>query len=43
MWEELAGGLLAAPGAAVTGVGGLLGNIRDAVALESQRKVAASR
>ena len=40
MWEELAGGLLAAPGAAVTGVGGLLGNIRDAVALESQRKVA---
>ena len=27
-------------GAAVTGVGGLLGNIRDAVALESQRKVA---
>ena len=34
------GGLLAAPGAAVTGVGGLLGNIRDAVALESQRKVA---
>ena len=40
VWEELAGGLLAAPGAAVTGVGGLLGNIRDAVALESQRKVA---